>query len=332
MPAHQLTPTAYPRITGEVSKAVLDVLAGQPIDATALRAGITPSSLTDAVDAFVAAGTDALFRHQHQPHWVQVYVEFPNWHDADQIAYEHLVPLLRPLEADGSASMWWFIRKHPYWRMRVHTEHQNHVSDQLDAHLDNLVQAGHLRSWLRGHYEPEIAAFGGPTGMLNAHLLFASDSQHILNLQGAPQLPLGRREISVLLCTVMMRAAGLELGEQGDVWDRVINEEHRNIKGRDQQMHAMAEAIRPLLLADLSDDGPLFGPDAPLQPIAEWAASFRLAGDSLKAGVATGTLERGLRRTLAYQIIFHWNRLGLSTGVQSGLALAARTAILHPPN
>nr|WP_237536552.1 thiopeptide-type bacteriocin biosynthesis protein [Streptomyces sp. SID5785] len=293
---------------------------------------MTTASLADAVDAFVAAGSDALFRHQQQPNWAQVYVEFPSWHDADQAAYEHLVPLLRDLEVGGASSMWWFIRKHPYWRLRVHTEGEERLRAELGARLDNLVKAGHLRSWLPGQYEPEMAAFGGPAGMMNAHLLFAADSHHILNLQGLPELPLGRREISVLLCTVMMRAAGLEFGEQGDVWDRVINEEQRNVEGREAKLNTMAAAIRPLLLTDLSNDGALFGLDAPLLPVAEWATAFRLAGQSFKAGVATGTLERGLRRVLAYHIIFHWNRLGLSTGAQSALALAARTAILEPPS
>lgn len=331
VPAHQLTPRAYPRITGEVSKAVLDVLSGQPIDQTALRVGMSPASLADAVDAFVAAGTDALFRHQYRPDWVQFYVEFPAWHDAEQIAHEHLVPLLTDLEND-TASMWWFIRKHPYWRLRVHTQDETRVRGKLSTRLDDLVRAGHLRTWLPGQYEPETAAFGGTVGMLTAHLLFASDSQHILNLQGLPELPLGRREISVLLCTIMMRAAGLEWGEQGDVWDCVIHEEGRNAEVSQEKINALVSSVRPLLLSDLSEDGPLLGIGGALFPIANWAAAFRLAGDSLKAGVATGDLERSLRRILAYQIIFHWNRTGLSTGAQSALALAARTAILDPPS
>ncbi|WP_327657151.1 thiopeptide-type bacteriocin biosynthesis protein [Streptomyces sp. NBC_00483] len=331
MPPHRLIPTTYPRITGEVAKAVLEVLAGQPTDDVARRINMHPVSLSDAVDTFVAAGTDATFRHQYHPNWLQVYVEFPNWHDADHTAAEHLVPLLLDTENGGTCSRWWFIRKHPYWRLRMQTSAENHTRDELGARLDDLTSAGHLRGWHSGTYEPETAAFGGPIGMMNAHLLFAADSRHVLSLSTLPELPLGRRELSVLLPTVMMSAAGLEWGEQGDVWDLVINEEYRNVADLSDQVTALAETVRPLLLSGLSSDGPLFGPGKPLHPIADWAAAFEAAGRALQTAHACNTLERSIRRTLAYNVIFHWNRLGLSDGVQSALALAARTAVFDPP-
>jgi hypothetical protein len=68
-------------------------------------------------------------------------------------------------------------------------------------------------------------------------------------------------------------------------------------------------------------------------PVARprWAEAFRRTGNALKEDVQAGTLERGLRWVLAYHVIFHWNRVGLSLGAQSALVLAARTAILDPP-
>ncbi|MFJ9085468.1 thiopeptide-type bacteriocin biosynthesis protein [Streptomyces sp. NPDC102384] len=331
MPPHRLIPTTYPRTTGEVANAVLDVLAGQPTDGVAHRIDMDPVSLSDAVDAFVAAGTDATFRHQYRPGWLQVYVEFPDWHDADRTAAEHLLPLLIDMENGGVLSSWWFIRKHPYWRLRMHTSDEKRARKELCTQLDKLVGAGNLRGWRPGSYEPETAAFGGPTGMTIAHRLFAADSRHVLAQPAECELSLGRREISLLLCTLMMRAAGQEWGEQGDVWDLVINEQYRNAAALTHQVNALAETVRPLLLSDLAADGPLFGPGKPLAPIAEWAAAFETAGHALEAAQAHNSLQRGIRRTLAYHVIFHWNRQGLSDGVQSALALAGRTAVLDPP-
>ncbi|MCX5535181.1 thiopeptide-type bacteriocin biosynthesis protein [Streptomyces sp. NBC_00006] len=332
MPPHRLIPTTYPRITGEVANAVLDVLAGQPTDDVARRIDMDPVSLSDAVDAFVAAGTDATFRHQYRPSWLQVYVEFPGWHDADHIAAEHLLPLLLDMENSGFLSNWWFIRKHPYWRLRMYSSDEKQAREQLCARLDKLVGAGNLRGWRPGAYEPETAAFGGPTGMTIAHRLFAADSRHVLTQPAGSKLPLGRREVSLLLCTVMMRAAGLEWGEQGDVWDRVISEQHRNAAELTHKVNTLAITVRPLLLGDLSSNGVLFGRGMPLNRVAGWAAAFEAAGHTLRTAQGRGALERSVRRTLAYHVIFHWNRQGLSHGVQSALALAARTAVLDPPH
>lgn len=325
MPAHQLTPAAPPS-SQAVGRAVRAVLAGEPIDDAASRIGMHPIALTDAVDVFTQAGDDALHRQELRTQWSQFYVEFSDWTAADQIAAAYLVPMLNNLEVDETAPLWWFIRKHPCWRVRLSGRHENRVHGDLDK----LVQAGHLRRWWLGNYEPEAAAFGGPAGMLTAHLLFAADSHHILN---HADVPLGRRELSVILCTIMMRAAGLEWYEQGDVWDRVINEEHRSDTNKvlEGRLEGLTRQIRQLLVSDTSPNGQLLGNGAALHPVTEWAEAFRRAGDALSEGVQAGSLERGLRRVLAYHVIFHWNRIGLSFGTQSALALAARNAILDPP-
>ncbi|MGK5499304.1 thiopeptide-type bacteriocin biosynthesis protein [Streptomyces sp. URMC 125] len=148
-----------------------------------------------------------------------------------------------------------------------------------------------------------------------------------MRLNSRPDIPLGRRELSVLLCTIMMRAAGLEWYEQGDVWHRVITDEHRSFIGEipQGQLDARATEIRALLLADCDT---LRLPGGPLEPVAEWTAAFRHTGRSLADAVHLGTLDRGLRRVLSLHVIFHWNRLGLSMRAQSALAWSARAAIL----
>lgn len=81
-----------------------------------------------------------------------------------------------------------------------------------------------------GHLQPEISAFGGPIGITAAHDLFTADTRAILTTPASTRL--GRRELSILLCTTMMRAAGLEWYELGDAWHRVASErpqtEHPN--------------------------------------------------------------------------------------------------------
>ncbi|MFI1826703.1 thiopeptide-type bacteriocin biosynthesis protein [Streptomyces sp. NPDC020412] len=141
-------------------------------------------------------------------------------------------------------------------------------------------------------------------------------------------LTVGPRELSVLLCTIMMRAARLEWYEQGDVWDRVITTEHRSAVSDvpPDRLDSRVQEIRPLLLAD-SDT--LLRPGGPLEPVAEWAAAFRRTGQALADGVQDGSMDRGLRQVLSYHVIFHWNRLGLSMRGQSILAWAARATILQ---
>jgi thiopeptide-type bacteriocin biosynthesis protein len=164
--------------------------------------------------------------------------------------------------------------------------------------------------------------------MAAAHALFITDSRETQQFPQRGNLAVGPRELSVLLCTIMMRAAGLEWYEQGDVWHHVITEEHRSAVSEvpADQLKARAREIWPLLVAD---SNALLGSGGSLEPVAEWAAAFRNAGQELGRAVQEGTLDRGLRQVLSYHVIFHWNRLGLSMRGQSILAWAARAAIFH---
>ncbi|MFJ8768739.1 thiopeptide-type bacteriocin biosynthesis protein [Streptomyces clavifer] len=98
-------------------------------------------------------------------------------------------------------------------RLRLHPEPK--TKRTLGDSFDRLVSDGHLQRWWPGIYEPETAAFGGPASMTAAHALFATDSREAPQLRQRGDLAVGPRELSVLLCTIMMRAAGLEWYEQG---------------------------------------------------------------------------------------------------------------------
>ncbi|MFI5723554.1 thiopeptide-type bacteriocin biosynthesis protein [Streptomyces cyaneofuscatus] len=314
-----------------VQMAVHAVLTGVPLAEAAAQYRMDPVVLSDAVAVYDRAGREALDRHASATDWWQVYLHFTDWPNADTTFTTHVLPMLREAEDARIIDGWWYTRKHPCWRLRLRVRPEPGAGVPVAEGFDRLVFDGHLQRWWPGVYEPETAAFGGTAGMTGAHALFITDSREVQQLRHRSDLAVGPRELSVLLCTIMMRAAGLEWYEQGDVWHRVITREHRSAisdvpAGR---LSARAQEIRPLLLAD-SDA--LLRPGGPMEPIAEWADAFRDTGQALGSAVLEGTLERGLRQVLSYHVIFHWNRLGLSMRGQSILAWAARAAILHTEN
>ncbi|MFJ2296173.1 thiopeptide-type bacteriocin biosynthesis protein [Streptomyces sp. NPDC087894] len=325
MSLDQLTQASEPSPT---QHAVLAVLTGLPLTDAARQYRMDPVVLSDAVAVYAQAGREALVRHAATTDWWQTYLHFTDWSNADSTFAAHFLPILREAEAAGAIDGWWYTRKHPCWRLRLRVQPASGAKLTIGDGFDRLVSEGHLQRWWPGIYEPETPAFGGKTSMTAAHALFVTDSREIQQLRLRDDLVIGPRELSVLLCTIMMRAARLEWYEQGDVWDRVITTEHRSAVSDvpPERLNARAQEIRPLLLAD-SDT--LLRPGGPLEPVVEWAAAFRRTGQTLMDGVQDGTLDRGLRQVLSYHVIFHWNRLGLSVRGQSILAWAARTAILH---
>ncbi|MFJ3283091.1 thiopeptide-type bacteriocin biosynthesis protein [Streptomyces halstedii] len=325
MSLDQLTQATEPHPT---QHAVRAVLTGLPLADAARQHRMDPVVLSDAVAVYDQAGREALARHAATTDWWQAYLHFTDLPNADTTFTTHVLPLLHEAETAGAINGWWYTRKHPCWRLRLRIQPAARAKPTIGDALDRLVTEGHLQRWWPGIYEPETPAFGGRTSMTAAHALFITDSREIQQSRRRSGLTVGPRELSVLLCTIMMRAARLEWYEQGDVWDRVITTEHRSAISDvpAEQLQARAQQIRPLLLAD-SDA--LLRPGGALEPAAEWAAAFREAGRALAHGVQDGTLGRGLRQVLSYHVIFHWNRLGLSMRGQSILAWAARAAILH---
>ncbi|MES0838278.1 thiopeptide-type bacteriocin biosynthesis protein [Nocardiopsis tropica] len=137
--------------------------------------------------------------------------------------------------------------------------------------------------------------------------------------------------MSVLLCVTLMRAARLEWYEQGDVWDLVRCERILPADVPEERIRAMVGDLRTLLLADVDPSGSLFGPGGAAECAASRVEAFRDAGLVLGTAAYEGRLERGLRRVLAYHVIFHWNRTGIPARTQAALAWAARTAVLDAP-
>jgi thiopeptide-type bacteriocin biosynthesis protein len=258
------------------------------------------------------------------PTWCQINVSFPDWEHAETTALARLAPLLRAAEDEGALASWFIVRKHPCWRVRYLPAAGGH--DRIGKGLEGLLAEGYINGWTQLIYEPEVHAFGGAEAMASAHRFFHRDSRNII---GFLQSEAGRhrRETSLMLCSLMMRSAGLDWYEQGDVWARVAA--HRDLPpgaerdGRNQ-LHT---AVHRLLSVD-----PQYAmqPGGPLAHAAGWARAYADAGSELAGLSDSGQLHRGLRDILAHHVIFAWNRIGLPYATQATLTAAAKTVIFGP--
>ncbi|MEU8816178.1 thiopeptide-type bacteriocin biosynthesis protein [Actinoplanes sp. NPDC048796] len=250
--------------------------------------------------------------------WQQASLQFPDPALAEQIAGTHLWPILTEAEADQLINAWFIIRKGHQWRLRyLPTLPRDIHTNQVRDRLDDLRLQGHLANVTAVIYEPETTAFGGPRAMRLAHRLWHLDSRHLLP-RTATQ-PRRTRELSILLCTAMMRAAGLDWYEQGDVWARVAD--HRNLADP-SHLDALRDAVQQLLTVDpasLTHTG-----EAPLAEQRTWLDAFTTTGAALRRIHDSGQLRRGLRDVLTHHVIFMWNRRGIPEHEQAALAATAR--------
>jgi thiopeptide-type bacteriocin biosynthesis protein len=334
MPANRLTVASDTLRAGAppatLTCAVLQVLAGAAPDEAAAAAGVTITDLDTATRLFRVAGQAAL-EAQAEDEWYNVAIRWPAWSAAEQAAVTSIPPALRQLTEAGLIAGWWFLRKHPCWRLRLRPGPGANRADAwsaADTALEELRSARVIESWQRTPYEAETFAFGGPAGIGLAHDHFCADSSAVLNYLGRDNSGIGRRELSVLLCNSMYSAAGLDWFEIGDVWNTVSALRPPAEHAGAPRHQSLTGQLRSLLHADTSPSGPLFASDAPLSFAAEWTTAFSETGRALSAAAASGVLSRGLRHILAHIVIFHWNRLGLSANHQALLAAAAREATL----
>lgn len=256
--------------------------------------------------------------------WCQANVAFPYWEGAETTAVARLAPLLCTAEDEGILTAWFIVRKHPCWRVRYQPGVDGR--DRMGRELDVLTAEGHIAGWTETVYEPEIHAFGGTEAMASAHRFFHRDSRSVLEFLRS-EAGGHRREVSLMLCGLLMRSAGLDWYEQGDVWARVTD--HRALSSgaeRDdrRQLHA---SVGRLLTVD-----PLYAmrPEGPLANAAGWARAYAETGRELADLTVSGRLRRGLRDVLAHHVIFVWNRIGLPYATQAALADAAKAVIFGP--
>lgn len=199
-----------------------------------------------------------------------------------------------------------FLRKDAGVRLRT--------EQPVGGLLDQLVADRVITGWTGGIYEPETHAFGGPKGMEVAHDMFCADSPAALAETGTP----GVRERSVMLLSAMIREAGLDPFEAGDVYDQWAALRHPVTPPQGPALEKAVSAMRRLMNAD-----------AALRPDAEagWGervAAFEDAGRRLRRLAADGRLIRGIRGVIAHHAIFAFNRAGVPADVQAATAWLGR--------
>ncbi|MFN2496985.1 MAG: thiopeptide-type bacteriocin biosynthesis protein [Pseudonocardiaceae bacterium] len=319
MPAGHLTTTS----PHQVAAGILAVLAGADLEITAANSALDPADLHDALQVYQAAGLAALERRAEHD-WYQVHVQFADWSTAEAVGAAQLGPYLDRLQTSGAVAGWWFLRKHPCWRLRLNGAN----TAAVDHVLDEMTVAGAIARWWPTVYEPETAAFGGPAGMDAVHDLFGADTCGVLGYVRRDAPGLGRRELSILLLRGLLHAAGLDAFECGDIFDKVARLRPAPADADVARIEQLAGSVRILWSIPDLPNSALFAPGGPVAHAAPWLAAFQTAGRQLGDAAAQGHLDRGVRAILTHVLIFHWNRLGLSAASQGILARAATTALL----
>jgi protein-L-isoaspartate(D-aspartate) O-methyltransferase len=253
--------------------------------------------------------------------WQQVSLWCDDWRAAEQMAVNDLGPRLATAERAEVLTSWWFVRKAESWRVRYLPAPGKHeqATTLVDQAMRGLSAGGAIRRWAATIYEPEIDAFGGPDGIDIAHALFHADSRRVLDYLRQARND-HRRELGLVLATVLMLGAHLEWYEQGDVWAQVTD--HRTTD-RPTPSESAAQNVHQLITAR---DNSAY---STLAAVPEWPAAFQRAGEQLAELANKGRLTRGLRAVLAHHILFAWNRMGIPADVQGVLAGTAAHTIFH---
>ncbi|WP_042368921.1 methyltransferase, FxLD system [Streptacidiphilus neutrinimicus] len=253
--------------------------------------------------------------------WQQHNVHFPDRDTAIQTLTHDLGPALTAAEATGLLNGWWFMRKQP-----LHIRYQAPAPvPAVTELLDTAVGEGRALWWANAIYEPETLAFGGDQAMDAAHALFHADSHHLLTYDAAQLGHLGRRETALLLCSALMRGAGRDRFEQGDIWAKVSELRPLAPVMPSSQHHRLLDAVHTLITAD---PHALARPGKALDGQDQWVHAFEHTGRVLADLAHQGRLTRGLRAVLAHLTIFHANRAGLSLESQSAMSALAREAVM----
>ncbi|MFI8265291.1 methyltransferase, FxLD system [Streptomyces sp. NPDC085665] len=256
--------------------------------------------------------------------WHQLNITFADRATGQQAIRDAIGPALSAAEDAGHIRAWWYMNKQP-WPLRILSP--GPLPPAITTPLHELMAAGKVAHWFPGTYEPEMFTFGGRAAMDAAHALFHQDSRHLLTYPPGPSVQhFGRRETAVLLCSAMMRAAGLDWYEQGDVWDKVAElRPHTADAGSATAPARHLIAMRRLMTANtraLTEAG------AALDGHHDWVTAFEGLGQTLAQLAHRGELTRGLRAIIAHHVIFHANRAGLPLDDQHAISTIAREVVM----
>lgn len=245
---------------------------------------------------------------------------------ADAVITGHLAPTMTQLRDRNSISGWWFIRKTPTLRVRYQLtpDITRPAARSLNDAMAQWTNHDQVTAVIPGViYEPETHTLGGTKAITIAHELWSRDTDAVVGYLTSPHVH-ARKELGVLLIQALLRGAGLDWLENGEVWARVA--QYRDTHQIDQeQTSRLAPVVRRFLTLDTTPPTPL---PEPLSFASQWFSAYQHAGQALRRLADSGQLTRGLRAVLAHHIIHAWNRLGLPSSAQARLAVASRQAIL----
>lgn len=252
--------------------------------------------------------------------WRQVNLTFSDWQTAEQYAATRLAAAVTHAENNGVITGFWFIRKRETWRLRLLPGGR---LPEFYTLLATITADDRVRAVAEPVYRSEQYALGGPQATDLAHTFFHADSRHVLGHLAATG-GTHRRELGVLLATRLMRAAGLEFYEQGDVWQNVCV--HRRQPAMPEPSPRLIAAVQRLLTASAD------APASPLSATPTWPAAHDYAGRNLDLLDRHGALTRDLRGLLTHHILFQFNRHGISAADTWLLAAAAVHVTFHQPS
>ncbi|MFJ9610419.1 methyltransferase, FxLD system [Kitasatospora sp. NPDC101176] len=255
--------------------------------------------------------------------WIQHDLAFTDAATVELTTAHHLAPVLAFAQDNGELESWWYMRKNGL-RLRYRAATPVAVVTSL---LDTLTEERLIEGWTTVIYEPETEAFGGAEAMEIAHRLFHADSRHLLARAAEPNPPaLGRTESVIVLVSAMLRAAGLDWYEQGDVWAQFATLRDSPAPMTPERATVLAIAMRHLMRLDT---WALTRDTAPLSHHGDWVHAFEQTGQDLARLARDGHLTRGLRAVLAHHLLFHANRAGLPVDHQAAMAARALDAVFH---
>lgn len=307
-------------------QAVLAVLGGEPVPAVAIRHDVSEAALVAAVGVYRDAGAAAMLRLTEPREWQQAMLASPDGHGLTPAGFAQLSGELEQATADGTINGYHFLRKDGGLRLRVAPD-SDRARQELARILDSLLARGDIAGWARGVYEPETYAFGGPAAMALAHRLFCADSRAALAAAGRTRhSTTGPRETAVLLASTLLRSAGLDWYEQGDVWAVIASHRPAPVLPPPERLSEAQAGMRRLLTVNAA-----ISPAVQAEP--GWPArleAFVTAGRALADLARSGDLQRGLRAVLAHHLIFAFNRAGLSASEQAALSYLAKEVVMQP--
>ena len=274
---------------------------------------------------FISAGIARMHAILEPEHWLQVGV-MVNPKRTDVLLATHLLPVVERWLERGVVRDFFFMRKPPGVRLRFcHAGSSPQLRQELDAFLRTATD----RSWIAGYelglYEPETHQFGGQRGIELYHQHATADS--IACLRARKLLDAGTAVADAPLLSLLMlnQVCSRVVGDNWELWDAWCN---LSLTGRTLPEPARGAAAKELaarrdVLVEIVHE--------PARFIAELSAGEQAllrdhatAHDAwirnVRDAVKREQLLWGMREILPFYAIFHWNRFGFSTALQSVLS------------